>query len=251
MAQAFARATNQEFAVYYAEDTVGRGSKKTVLTGRNAQDAWNTPIKSHAEDLSGRLPLVIGMPIYIVDNIAVELGVSNGSGGTLINIEYEIREGRRYAISAEVHLPLYTSSNPDAEHPHRLTFALISKSIKFTKGKETKLYTATRHQLPIIGGFSFTAHNSQSRSLDAATIHLESCVTIAASYVMLSRIKCGEHELDGLAILGQIHAKNISTHAPEEVRDEEKRLKRLAVNTLVRAKDTLGWYIDLTGDSFD
>jgi hypothetical protein len=68
---------------------------------------------------------------------------------------------------------------------------------------------------------------------------------------MLSRIKCGEHELDGLAILGQIHAKNISTHAPEEVRDEEKRLKRLAVNTLVRAKDTLGWYIDLTGDSFD
>ncbi|KAJ7359401.1 hypothetical protein DFH08DRAFT_613338, partial [Mycena albidolilacea] len=79
----------------------------------------------------------------------------------------------------------------------------------------------------------FTAHNSQSRSLDAATIHLESCVTIAASYVMLSRIKCGEHELDGLAILGQIHAKNISTHAPEEVRDEEKQLKRLAVNTLV------------------
>ncbi|KAJ7608039.1 hypothetical protein DFH06DRAFT_920071, partial [Mycena polygramma] len=56
----------------------------------------------------GRLPLVIGMPVFIVDNIAVELGVSNGSGGTLVNIDYVIRDGRRYAISAEVDLPLYT-----------------------------------------------------------------------------------------------------------------------------------------------
>ncbi|KAJ6501698.1 hypothetical protein C8R47DRAFT_958144, partial [Mycena vitilis] len=78
----------------------------------------------------------------------------------------------------------------------------------------------------------FTAHNSQSRSLNAAAIHLESCLTIAASYVMLSRIRCGENELDGLAILGNIDAKKISTHAPQEVRNEEKRLKELAKGTL-------------------
>ncbi|KAJ6501697.1 hypothetical protein C8R47DRAFT_935239, partial [Mycena vitilis] len=120
MTQSFAAATNQEFAVYYSHDTVGRGHHKTVLTGQNAQDAWNTPIKACADDLSGRLPLAIGMPVYVVDNIAVELGVSNGSGGTLVNIDYEIRDGRRYAISAEVDLPLYTSPDPNAEHPHRL-----------------------------------------------------------------------------------------------------------------------------------
>ncbi|KAJ7838554.1 hypothetical protein B0H13DRAFT_1650691, partial [Mycena leptocephala] len=97
----------------------------------------------------------------------------------------------------------------------------------------------------------FTAHNSQSRSLDAATIHLESCVTIAASYVMLSRIKCGEDELDGLAILGNINAKNIATHAPQEVRNEEERLKKLAITTLERAKEDLHWYLELTGDSFE
>ncbi|KAJ7607021.1 hypothetical protein DFH06DRAFT_950222, partial [Mycena polygramma] len=120
MTQSFAAATNQEFAVYYSEDTVGRGANKTELTGQNAQDAWNTPIKAHADDLSGRLPLIIGMPVFIVDNIAVELGVSNGSGGTLVNIDYVIRDGRRYAISAEVDLPLYTSLDPNAENPHRL-----------------------------------------------------------------------------------------------------------------------------------
>ncbi|KAJ7711764.1 hypothetical protein B0H16DRAFT_1235628, partial [Mycena metata] len=75
-------------------------------------------------------------------------------------------------------------------------------------------------QLPLIPGFSFTAHNSQSRSLNAATIHLESCATIAASYVMLSRIRCGEDELTGLAILGSVPAQKIQNHAPQEVRNE-------------------------------
>jgi hypothetical protein len=90
LTQSFAGATNQEFAVYYAEDTVGRGKNKTILTGRNAEDAWNTPIKALGEDLSGRLALVIGMPIFVVDNMVVELGVSNGSGGTLVSVEYEV-----------------------------------------------------------------------------------------------------------------------------------------------------------------
>ncbi|KAJ7429384.1 hypothetical protein B0H11DRAFT_1111837 [Mycena galericulata] len=100
-------------------------------------------------------------------------------------------------------------------------------------------------------GFNFTAHNSQSRSLNAAIIDLESCATIAASYVILSRIKCGEDDLRGLAILRNINEKNIRSHAPQEVRNEESRLKDLAAATLERAKNNLKWYLDLTRDSFD
>ncbi|KAJ7602877.1 hypothetical protein DFH06DRAFT_1008679 [Mycena polygramma] len=191
------------------------------------------------------------MPIFLVDNIAVELGLANGSGGTLINIDFEIRDGRRYAISAEVDIPLYTSADPEATFPHRIILPLSAKTIQFSKRTGKKLYSARRHQLPFIPGFSFTAHNSQSRSLNAAAIHLESCVTIAASYVMLSRIKCTENELHGLAILGEIKPKNIETHAPQEVRNEELRLKNLASSTLERAKFDLKWYLDLTGDNFD
>jgi hypothetical protein len=204
-----------------------------------------------AKDLSGQLPLVIGMPVFIVDNIAVELGLANWSRGTLVNIDFEKREGCRYAISAEVEIPLYTSSDPKAIFPHRVVLSLAANSIQFSKGTGKKLYSACRHQLPLILGFSFTAHNSQSRSLNAATIHLESCATIAASYVMLSRIKCDEDELRGLAILGNINAKNIQNHVPQEVRNEESRLKDLAAATLERAKDDLKWYLDLTGDCFD
>ncbi|KAJ7572017.1 hypothetical protein C8J56DRAFT_752151, partial [Mycena floridula] len=121
--QAFSKATGQNFAVYYSSDSVGhgRGNKRTLLSGQNAEDAWNTPSKSLAHDLCGRLALVIGMPIMVVDNIAVELGVSNGSEGRLINISYEVRRGKRYAISAEIELKHYTTLDLNAPFPHRLT----------------------------------------------------------------------------------------------------------------------------------
>lgn len=82
-----------------------------------------------AQDLSGRLALVVGMPVFIVDNIAVELGLANGSGGTLVNIDFEIRDGRRYAISVEVDIPLYRSSNVNAQFPHRIIFPVANRSL--------------------------------------------------------------------------------------------------------------------------
>ncbi|KAJ7443651.1 hypothetical protein B0H11DRAFT_1931539 [Mycena galericulata] len=66
-----------------------------------------------------------------------------------------------------------------------------------------------------------------------------------------TRIKCGEDDLRGHAILGNINEKNIRTHAPQEVRKEESRLKDLSAATLERAKNDLKWYLDLTRDGFD
>ncbi|KAF9017147.1 hypothetical protein BDZ89DRAFT_926886, partial [Hymenopellis radicata] len=120
MTKAFASATGQTFAVYYAEDSIGSGPDRIILRGQNAEDAWNTPIKSLANDLSGRLPLVIGMPIFVVANLAVELGVARGSAGTLVSIDYEVKAGRRYATSAEVDLSSYKSPDPKASFPHRV-----------------------------------------------------------------------------------------------------------------------------------
>ncbi|KAJ7575264.1 hypothetical protein C8J56DRAFT_745644, partial [Mycena floridula] len=74
-----------------------------------------------AHDLSGRLALVIGMPIFVMDNIAVEIGISNGSSGTLISLEYEVRNGKRYASSAQVELLSYTSMDPMSPFPHQVT----------------------------------------------------------------------------------------------------------------------------------
>ncbi len=111
---------------------------------------------------------------------------------------------------------------------------------------------ATVHAICRVGipAFACTVHNSQCRSLNAGIVHLKSSVSIAALYVMLSRIKCDEHGPKGLAILGEVHMQDIHNHAPEEVRNEEKRLKKLAKVMSTEAKIILEWYTHATGHTW-
>ncbi|KAJ7209878.1 hypothetical protein B0H12DRAFT_964388, partial [Mycena haematopus] len=119
MAQAFANVSKQEFHLYHAKDTRGRGSKKHQLTGLAAEIAWSIPVKD-ANDLGGRVPYVPGMPVFCTENIATELGISNGSPGTLVSVIFEEIDGHRYPISADVDFRAYTTMNRNAPHPHRV-----------------------------------------------------------------------------------------------------------------------------------
>ncbi|KAJ6476584.1 hypothetical protein DFH09DRAFT_879636, partial [Mycena vulgaris] len=120
MAEAFAAATGQDCHAYHSRDTRGGGRKQRQLTGLAAEAAWSVPVKE-ANDLGGKVPYVPGMVVFCTENLATELGTSNGSPGTLISIIYEEIEGRRYAISAQVDFRAYTNSNPDTLFPHRVT----------------------------------------------------------------------------------------------------------------------------------
>ncbi|KAJ7218929.1 hypothetical protein C8J57DRAFT_1015085, partial [Mycena rebaudengoi] len=123
MAKAFAAATGQDCHIYYSRDTRGRGRKRKQLTGLAAEAAWSVPVKE-ANDLGGKqfffahripqVPYLPGMPVFCTENLATELGISNGSPGTLLSIVYEEIDGRRYAISAEVDFKAYKNSDPDA-----------------------------------------------------------------------------------------------------------------------------------------
>ncbi|KAJ7190789.1 hypothetical protein B0H12DRAFT_958898, partial [Mycena haematopus] len=120
MAEAFATATGQGCYIYHSKDTRGRGKKRRQLMGLAAEAAWAVPVKE-AKDLGGKVPYLPGMPVFCTENIATELGISNGSPGTLISIIFEEIEGRRYAISAEVDFRAYKNSDPHSPHPHRIT----------------------------------------------------------------------------------------------------------------------------------
>ncbi|KAI1781882.1 hypothetical protein LXA43DRAFT_841504, partial [Ganoderma leucocontextum] len=59
----------------------------------------------------GRIPLVLGMPVIVMQNHDVNGGVVNGSIGTLTKIRYTIDDQqRRKLLSCIVHLP-HTSDN--------------------------------------------------------------------------------------------------------------------------------------------
>ncbi|KAJ6597606.1 hypothetical protein DFH09DRAFT_868187, partial [Mycena vulgaris] len=125
MAEAFAASTGQGCPIYHSKDTRGRGGKRRQLTGLVAEVAWAVPVKE-ANDLGGKVPYVPGMPVFCTENIATELGISNGSPGTLVSVIFEEVEGRRYAISAEVDFRAYKNSDPDAPYPHRVTLKPVT-----------------------------------------------------------------------------------------------------------------------------
>nr|GAT47507.1 ATP-dependent DNA helicase [Mycena chlorophos] len=235
MAKAFAEATGQEMALYYSSDTRGAGNAKKELRGVAAESAWRVPVKE-ADDLGGKVPYIPGIPVFCTDNLATELGLSKGSMGKLFSIKYVERNGRRYAVSAEVDFPGYQSEDP--EHPHRVLLKCSTSSIKFTLPNGATKYSATRHQLPIIPAFAFMSHNSQGHSLERAVIDLASCRSIQSAYVMLSRLR----SLKGLCILRPFRLSVIKNHISQELRQELERTERLAKETLYWARSQLAWY---------
>ncbi|KAJ3871466.1 hypothetical protein F5051DRAFT_302021, partial [Lentinula edodes] len=116
-AKAFARVTGQEFHICHSTDTRGRGKNKKVIKGIAAEAAWKIPVKD-AQNLGGKVPYIPGMPVFATENIATELGLSNGSLGTLVSLTYEIHDNRYYAVSATVDFPGYKSNDP--VHPNRV-----------------------------------------------------------------------------------------------------------------------------------
>jgi hypothetical protein len=235
MSCAFARATGQTSVMYHSIDTRGRGKSRRELIGIAAEAAWRVAVKE-ADDLSGRLPLVSGMPVFCTENIATELRISKGCMGKVVSVRYVQRSGRHYAVSAEVDFPGY--KGPDPQHPHRVLLSTVSHTIRFKlPGSDTE-YSATRNQLPLIPAFAFTSHNSQGRSLDKACIDLASCVSIQSAYVMVSRLKSRE----GLCILRPFNLSVIQKHISEEIRNEMNRTGELEKQTLRSWKNQLNWY---------
>jgi hypothetical protein len=178
------------------------------------------------------------MAMFCTENLATELGISNGSPGTLVSIVYEETDGRRYAISAEVDFKAYKNSDPDAPHPHRVVLKPITATVHFRFPNSEKSYSVTRSQLPLIPAFAFTSHNAQGRSLNVCCIDLASCPTIQSAYVMLSRVR----SLKGLCILRPFRLDRIQNHISQELREELKRTELKAEKTKAYSREHLAWF---------
>jgi hypothetical protein len=235
MAKTYGRITEQEAVMYHSIDTRGRGRKLRELKGMAAEAAWRVPVKN-VRDLPGRVPYLTGMPVFCTENMATELGLSKGCMGTIVSIRYVERDGRRYAVSAEVDFPGFKGDNE--EHPNRVLLSTHSESFQFKLPNSDTKYTARRKQLPLIPVFAFTSHNSQGRTLERACIDLASCTTIQSAYVMLSRVK----SLKGLCILRPFRLEAIQKHISEELRQELARTEELEKHTIAASRTRLDWY---------
>ena len=212
------------------------------------------------EHLPGYLPLVPGMPVLLTENLATELGLSNGTRGIFRQLVYEDSSDNilleetmfpkntkfitqpKYALVEFLSCKLESSLDklerklvPIAVSEQTFLFdikdllpANVSKAAKNTK-RSTKI-SVKRKALPLIPAYSITTHKSQGQTLHKIIIDLvmpPGPIEVASTYVPLSRVK----RLDDLVILRPFEFASLQVKPSAVQLEELNRLNKIAKNT--------------------
>ncbi|CAF1633002.1 unnamed protein product [Adineta ricciae] len=176
--------------------------KGTMIDGPRLCKAILELPDNRTEHLPGYLPLVPGMPVLLTENIATELGLSNGTRGVFHQLVYEecLQDTQLY----ENNFPEHTKFVLQRKHALvdfpscKLDYALSKleqKIIPICLSEPTfqfdvkELLTKT---LPLLPAYSITTHKGQGQTLGKVIIDLvvpPGPVEIASTYVPLSRVK--------------------------------------------------------------
>jgi hypothetical protein len=212
------------------------------------------------ECLPGYLPLVPGMPVLLTENIATELGLSNGTRGIFRQLIYEdtsdhfqLHETTFPKDTKFIMQPKYAlvefptcklNSALDKLEPKIIPVAIseqtflfdikdllvenISKIAKINK-RTTKI-SIKRKALPLIPAYSITTHKSQGQTLGKIIVDLvmpPGPVEVASAYVPLSRVK----RLADLIILRPFQFTTLQVKPSVAQLEELNRLNIIAKNT--------------------
>ncbi|CAF3356291.1 unnamed protein product [Rotaria socialis] len=212
------------------------------------------------EHLPGYLPLVPGMPVLLTENIATELGLSNGTRGIFRQLVYdELSEDVQFDVAIFpkhtkfITRPKYAlvefsscklaSGLKDLEKkiiPISLTeqtftydikdllTETVSKAAKVVK-RPTKI-VIKRKALPLIPAYSITTHKSQGQTLRKIFVDLVTPpgpVEVASFYVPLSRVK----RLDDLLIVRPFNFSSLQVKPTAAQMEELNRLNKIAIKT--------------------
>ena len=208
---------------------------------------------SKTEHLPGYLPLVPGMPVILTQNIAIELGLINGTSGIFRQLVYQadslITNGlsEEFPVDAQYVLqPTYAlveipkskiESHLTDLAPNIVPIPLVEQTFrinvndlvpKTTNSNATKkaILSIKRRALPLVPAYCITTHKSQGQTLGKVVIDLKlpnETDDIAAVYVPLSRVK----RLTDLVILRPFEDKVLLIKPAPSQLAEIKRLDQL------------------------
>ena len=197
--------------------------KVSVSTAKDSIKKRNLPSKlidlikdfpsTRTNGLPRELPLYVGMPVFLTDNVATELGLTNGTTGVVKSIQFHLDEevtgGTGFSHLENmpgciiVELDDITMTPLDGLRPNHVPILPKSGSFQVKiPGMEDKISINRRH-FPLVPRFACTAHKSQGQTLSKAIVDLVvpedkiGPVEISFSYVPLSRVRA----LDDLTIL--------------------------------------------------
>ena len=256
--------------VHWCSLVLEEHSRYDILTSTSTSDADAETCdtnRSHLPDnktelLPGLLPFVPNMPVLLTDNIACELGLSNGTQGIFRELVYDDQEeSSALAVKSDVfpsntvyiRKPLYAlveiSSSQlgnclDGLPPKIIPIPLIKKqftvSIRQLFGqlfegtqsqrKASAMIQVTRTQLPIVPAFAITTYKAQGLTMNKIVVDLQippGTLQVASIYVPLSRVRRAED----IAILRPFDMKVLQVRPSPDQDAELKRLDELSRET--------------------
>ena len=253
--------TNQKPFICVAQDTcLGKAIDDPIL--RKKLLALSD---SKTEHLPGYLPLVPGMPVILTQNIAIELGLINGTNGIFRQLVYQADSltanilAEEFPVDAHfVHQPTYALVEiPKAKiecqlidlQPNIVPIPLVEQTFRINVNelvpKNTNSKSATkamlsvkRRALPLVPAYCITTHKSQGQTLAKVVIDLKlpnETDDIAAVYVPLSRVK----RLTDLVILRHFDYKVLMIKPAPSQLAEIERLDQLYARTKSRFSEWL------------
>ena len=210
----------EKLLINIAKDTCTK-QKLDILTRREFLLHFECGKTSYG---AGLLPMYTGMPIMMKKNVGTELGVSNGSTGTIHHILLNSREQidytnlkphylRYHPIAVYVKLDVKKDQqNKDEIKFHlpglppnvfQLSTSLPEKSfpmmVDLIPSHLSHTISVKRTQFKFLPAFAITVYSSQGRTMDSAIVCLDGSFKFNAKpYVMLSRLTNGTN----LGILG-------------------------------------------------
>lgn len=214
------------------------------------------------EHIPGYLPLISGMPVLLQENIACELGLSNGTQGIFRELVYDqtsqFTNGSdeeffttdtvfvRNAQYALVEIPKSKIKNLDSLNPFIIPIPVVEKTFDVNleklyadKGPIMKIFndkklkttiSVKRKGLPLIPAYSITTHKSQGQTLPKIVIDLNmppGMVEVASAYVPLSRVQ----QLTDLIILQDFNISALQVKPSKAQIAELDRLTSLFEHT--------------------
>ncbi|KAF5335465.1 hypothetical protein D9611_012159 [Ephemerocybe angulata] len=218
--ESFAEKTGRELHWYHSVDVV----HKTVIGPGALKDRLNMVSGSSTQYKLGKMALVIGMPMMLVQNFDIAAGVVNGVIGTLQSLKYSLDDDQQRILKSVIIRTEDMKGDPIPGLQPQEFQVLQERSqatVKSFYGGQDLHFT--RSQVAIVPAFAMTVHKAQSRTLDRVIVDLKNTRTTAEAYVMLSRVRT----FDQLFILRRFDWNNLKRSPPRDVRAEYHRQAQL------------------------
>jgi hypothetical protein len=237
--------------------------KRTIISDSRLRKAILELPDNKTEHLPGYLPLVLGMPVLLTENVATELGLSNDTRGIFRQLVYEetsdnvqfddtiFPENTKFIMQPKYALVEFSSCKLDSTlnklEPKVIPVAVSEQTFLFdikgllaeSASKATRITKSAtkisvKHKaLPLIPAYSITTHKSQGQTLSKLIIDLvmpPGPTEVASAYVPLSRVK----RLDDLLILRPFEFGTLQVKPSVAQLEELNRLNIIAKNTRKR-----------------